>query len=251
MRFTGLLIGFIAGSLLLLPALPAQDKQKKDDPKEDPKKDTEKPEKPEKPVKKKEEKFEHGPVVKTKIISMRGDSAHEFTIEVPMPDPQQMYQLQMWQAQQMQQLMQIRNPQQYAQRMMQIQMQMAQKQAQGAGYTNKPIDVRAADNCKVRIMYPPVQYDDEGKLKKYTKKDLAKLKGTSKLPGYDADFDNLKVGQFVEVYLAKQHGSPKDKWSGSKAPRKKKGDDDPPPEPMPEMRPEVVLIVIHGEPMGR
>jgi hypothetical protein len=243
MKFTALLFGFLAVSLFMLPALTAQDK-KKDDPD---KKEVEKPE-TDKPVKKKEEKVEHGPVVKTKIVSMKPDSARDFTIEVSMPDPQQMYNLQVWQAQQMASIAQARDPRTYAQRMAQFQMQMAQKQAQGAGYTMKPIDVRASENCKVRIMYPPVVYDDGGKLKKYTKKELAELKGTSKLPGYQSDFDNLKVGQFVEVYLAKQHGSPKDKWAG---PNGKKKKDEDPPEPMPEMRPEVVMIVIVGEPMGR
>src|SRR2546423_4130973 len=100
MKRTGMLIGFLALSILLLPALTAQ--EKKDDPKadkkeaKDDKKDADKkdPDKtdPEKPVKKKpEEKPEHGPVLKTKILSMKADSAREFDIEVMMPDPQQMF----------------------------------------------------------------------------------------------------------------------------------------------------------------
>ncbi len=97
-------------------------------------------------------------------------------------------------------------------------------------------------------MYPPVQYDDNGRLKKWTKKELETLKGSSKLPGYGSDFDMLKTGQFVEVYFAKPPAPAKDK--GSAATKKKKGDDDP-PEPMAMNRPEVVLIVIWGEPMGR
>lgn len=251
MKITGLLIAFLALSLLVLPGLTAQEK-KTDDAKADKtdKKDGDKTDS-EKPVKKKEEKLEHGPVLKTKILSMKSDSSHDFTVEVPMPDPQQMQQMQVWQMQQMQQLSQIKNPMQYAQRMQQIQNQLAQWQAQGRGYTRKPVDMRATETCKVRIMYPPMEYNEEGKLKKWTKKELAALKGNSKLPGYESNFESLKVGQLVEVYLAKQHGSPKDKWPGAKQQKKKKGDDDPPAEPMAESRPEVVLIVIHAEPMGR
>ncbi len=139
---------------------------------------------------------------------------------------------------------------QLAQRQAQMVQQQAQRQASGAGYTKKPYDVRATEDCKVRIMYPPVQYDDEGKLKKWTRKELAALKGKSKLPGYESSFDSLKVGQFVEVYLAKKYGSSKAKWTGGSRQKKKKVDDDP-PEPMPDQRPEIVMIVIYGEPMGR
>jgi FtsZ-interacting cell division protein ZipA len=259
MRPARLLIGFLALSLFLLPGLTAQEKKKKDTAA-----DKADAEKPAKTAKKKEEKFEHGPVLKTKIVSMRPKSSHDFTIELSVPDPkqqaqmaQQQAQLQLWQMQQMQQLAMTTNPQQYAQRMQsykvqlaQRQQQMARQQAQGFGYTKKPYDVRAVENCKVRIMYPPVQYDDNGKLKKWTKKELAALKGNSKLPGYESSFESLKVGQDVEVYLSKQYGSPKAKWTGGTRQKKKKADEDP-PEPMPEQRPDIVMIVIHGEPKGK
>jgi hypothetical protein len=238
MRFTGLLIGFLSVSLVLLPSLTAQEKEK--DKKDPDKTDTEKP------AKKKEEKVDHGPVLKSKIISMKPDSAHDFTIEVPMPDPQQMYNMQVWQAQQMASIAQARNPAEYAQRSASYQQQMAMKVARGEGYRMTPVDMRATESCKVRMMYPPVQYDDAGNLKKWSKKELDTLKAGSKLPGYPSDFDMLKTGQIVEVYLAKQHGSPKDKWQGPK--QKKKKDEDP-PDPMPEMRPEVVMIIIWAEPM--
>src|SRR5437870_3197049 len=68
-----------------------------------------------------------------------------------------------------------------------------------------------------------------------------------KLLGPPADSAELKTGQYVELYLAKQ---PKEK-GGTKTPpakdKKKKDDDD----PLPETRPDVVMIVIWAEPMGR
>ncbi len=259
MRSTGLLLGFFALSLFLLPALTAQEKKadKKDvadEKKEtkDEKKDPDKPEKKEAAVKEKkppEEKLQHGAVVKAKIISMKPDSAHDFTIEWPMPDPQKIMNLQMWQTQQMISIMQDRNPVNRTQRMYQFQMQLAQKQANET-YTMKPVDVRATDDCKVRIMYPPVQYDDSGNLKKWTKKELDKLRAGSKLPGYPADFDLLKTGQFVELYLAKPHPSLPSKEKNPKVAAKKKKDEDA-PDPMEIARPEVVMIVIWAEPMGR
>src|SRR5260370_13241295 len=117
MRITGLLIAFMALSLFVLPGLTAQEKkgddakaekkeakdekkdakdEKKDPEKTDPEKKNlpkEKEKKEKKPV---EEKPEHGPVVKTRIISMKPDSAREFTVEVAMPDPMKVFEVQQW-----------------------------------------------------------------------------------------------------------------------------------------------------------
>jgi hypothetical protein len=247
LRHAGLIVGFLAVALFALPGLTAQEKDKKDPDKADPeKKDPPVKEKKEKkPV---EEKPEHGPVFKTKIISMKQDSARDFTVEVPMPDPQKIASLQMWSFQQMQSLM-GGDPRTRAQRLYQYQMQLAQKQANETT-TMKPVEVRATEKCKVRIMYPPVQYDDAGNLKKYSPKELAAMKTNSKLPGFPADFDLLKTGQWVELYLVKP--APPAKGSAGTTPMKKdpkkKMEDDP---DVPLAVPEVVMIVIWAEPMGR
>jgi len=272
MRYAGLLTGFLALTLFVLPGLTAQEKKdddakadkgakvdkkdadkkdpdkkdadKKDPDKKDPdKKDTpkEKKEKEKKPI---EEKPEHGAVLKTKIISMKQDSARDFTVEVPMPDQQKIFDLKVWTAQQMQSIAQSPNPQTYAQRMATFQQQMAQKNT----YSMKPVEVRAAEKCKVRMMYPPVVYDDAGNLKKWTTKDLAPLKANSKLPGFPADFDLLKTGQWVELYMAKPAAAPKGSATPAPKEKKKKMEDDP---DVPMAVPEVVMIVIWAEPMGR
>ena len=77
--------------------------------------------------------------------------------------------------------------------------------------------------------------------------ELAALKAKSKLPGYPADFDLLKTGQWVELYLAKATPAPKGS-APPMNPKKKKMEDDP---DVPMTVPEVVLIVIWAEPMGR
>jgi hypothetical protein len=241
MRYVGLFTGLLAVTFFVLPGLTAQEKKKDGDKTEAKDKDPDPPKKEKTPV---EQTPEHGPVMKTKIISMKTDSAREFTIEVPMPDPQKIANLQMWSMQQMMGIMQEKNPVQRAQRMYQYQMQMQQKQATET-VTMKPVDVRATETCKVRMMYPPVQYDDNGNLKKWTQKELTKLKANSKLPGFPAEFDMLKTGQWVEVYLAKPAPMSKDKGP----PMKKKKDEDAPD--VLEMRADIVMIVIWAEPMGR
>jgi hypothetical protein len=274
MRITGLLIAFMALSLFVLPGLTAQEKkgddakaekkdtkdekkdakdekkdakdEKKDPEKTDPEKKDPPKEKEKKEKKPVEEKPEHGPVVKTKIISMKADSAHEFTVEVSMPDPTKIAAVQMWSMQQIFNISRTQNAAQRAQQMYQYQMQLAIKQANETT-TMKPFEVRAAEKCKVRMMYPPVQYDDAGNLKKYTQKELAAMKANSKLPGFPADFDLLKTGQYVELYMAKP--PPAAKSTGTPPPmKKKKMEDDP---DVPVAVPEVVMIVIWAEPMGR
>jgi hypothetical protein len=266
MRSAGLLIGFLGVTLFVLPALTAQDKKddpkadkkeakdKKDDAKadkKDDKKDKDEPEKKE-PAKDKEKKKveqipEHGNVLRTTIASMKPDAARDFEINISVPDPEQLWSMKMQQAQHMQSIANAQNAQQYAQRVQALQNLLAQWAASGTGYTKKPMPVRATESCKVRTMFPPVQYDDAGNLKKWTRKELDALKANSKLPGFPSDFDMLKPGQFVEVYFVKPPKEERKPGAGAGAAKKKKGDEDP-PDPMMN-RPEIVLIVIISEPM--
>ena len=59
---------------------------------------------------------------------------------------------------------------------------------------------------KVRTFDLPPVYDDKGKPRKYTKAELQALKGDDpaekKLPGYKADFSEMKVGDYVEVSIS-------------------------------------------------
>jgi hypothetical protein len=62
-----------------------------------------------------------------------------------------------------------------------------------------PIETRAV----VRKLFLPIEYDDEGNLKQFSKSERAALRGsdTSK-PGYKASFDELQGGQEVTLYLS-------------------------------------------------
>jgi hypothetical protein len=113
-------------------------------------------------------------------------------------------------------------------------------------YINRDVDLQATDEMKVRTLNPPVEFDEKGKPRKYTAKELKEMRGPDrKLPGYTADFESLKIGQIVRVTVARrksvlkamqhpQRVNTKDKDKENDAPL---GD-----------RPEVTMIVILAEP---
>jgi hypothetical protein len=111
-------------------------------------------------------------------------------------------------------------------------------QTQGKLFKTKEVsqdyELRAADTVKVRANFPPVEYDDKGNLKRWTAKELKALKGNSKLPGYPAEYDALRPGQGIQVYLAKA--------LPNKGPKGLKVE-----EPAETKRAEVVMILIVKE----
>ena len=67
------------------------------------------------------------------------------------------------------------------------------------------VKVMTIDDVKIRTKNPPVAYDDKGNKKKYSAKELKELKGDDpKLPGYTAEFNDLKQNQVVEVSLVRK-----------------------------------------------
>ena len=102
-------------------------------------------------------------------------------------------------------------------------------------YSPKQLDVRAAEKIRVRHMDPPQEYDDRGFLKQWTPKELAAMKGNTKMPGYPVTLEALKTNQKVHVFLVP---APRSKE------KKRRNDDDP---PAPKELPEAVLIVIHSQ----
>jgi hypothetical protein len=113
----------------------------------------------------------------------------------------------------------------------------------------KEVELLVADDLKVRVMQPPVEFDEKGKPRKRTAKELKELKGGDpKLPGYQADFDSLKPNQVVRLTLIGK----KDTRGKAKPPARPKAkgkapaEDEDPPEPE---KPQVAVIVILYEPM--
>lgn len=101
--------------------------------------------------------------------------------------------------------------------------EMAQQQANSVRYEEKKQDMQlvAHDEVKVRVSEPPVELNDKGDKKRYTKEELAKLKGPGNHWGYPAEFDQVAVGANVQAIVSRKKVDPKT--------RKK---DDPPNEPV-------------------
>lgn len=64
--------------------------------------------------------------------------------------------------------------------------------------------LEAGDNIPVRVLHPPAKFDEKGNIKKYSSAELKQLKGDRKdLPGYPVDYNSLKTGQAVLVYMSR------------------------------------------------
>lgn len=121
---------------------------------------------------------------------------------------------------------------------------MAQEQANLVSIKEEthPLEFQASDDMKVRLAAPPPQFDDKGKLRKPTAKELAELKGPNpKLPGYTGDFNDIRTDSLVTVYLPKKKPTP-----APRAPVNKDKDKDL-DKPAPGTRLEAVMLLIHGE----
>jgi hypothetical protein len=108
----------------------------------------------------------------------------------------------------------------------------------------KQVEVTSEDNVKIRQAEPPPAYDDKGNLKKRTEKELKELKGDpkdpdSKLPGYPAQFSDVRQGSYVKVTLVKK------KETHPTTPKPKDAD----PDPLGDNLPQASLIVILADPM--
>jgi hypothetical protein len=257
MKRIGLFIAFLTIVGLLVPAMVAQDAKKvKDGDKTDKKDEKTDPEKKDekKDEKKKKEKFVYGHKFTTKVLSIKPDSSREFTVEVQELDQKKVADVNIWSTQRTQQLA-LQYTQQVLQQkdanaraqalvrynndMVNYKIELAKRQTQV--YTAKNLEVRGGENAKLRSNLPPVEFDDAGNPKKFTKKELEERKDKSGLPGlYPGEFDLLKAGQYVELYMVKQAPAKKE------ATPKKKNPDDVDPLPMTMQGQEYILVVIIG-----
>ena len=105
---------------------------------------------------------------------------------------------------------------------------------------SKDVDVKAilTDDVKIRIMVPPPQYDEKGRPKRYTTKELNELKGEDKKsPGFPGSVEDLQANAVVRVDLVRT------KEDLNKLRRNKKDD------PANELdRTNLVIVVTPGPP---
>jgi hypothetical protein len=98
----------------------------------------------------------------------------------------------------------------------------------------KAVDFLVHDDVKVRLAQLPAQFDDKGRPKRYSTKELNELRGPDKkLPGFTASLEDLRVGQTVEIALVRKAGKLK----------LAKGEEIPD-----EYKPQVNLILIRIQP---
>jgi hypothetical protein len=232
-------------ALALGLALPLQAADEKKDPK---KKDADPADKP-----KAEKIASSGNFVGT-LTNVSANSQKDFTVQIKFKylavNPQAQANLLRQQQnllQQQQRIMLIRNPVQRQQEMLKLlaQAQQSPQDLYQVKEYKKDVKLRAAEDMKVRTLEPPVDYDDKGHVKKYTKKELKELKGPGNLPGYTADFDSLRANQVVRVYLAKKKDAPKKavKKKGKAKDKDKEDDED-----KEDDKPEVVMVVVLRDP---
>jgi hypothetical protein len=108
---------------------------------------------------------------------------------------------------------------------------------------SQKLELQAGNEMKVRTLLLPVEYDDQGKVRKLSDKELRELRGPdSKLPGYAADFDSLKAEQIVDIYLGPPKGGAA---KGKPKAKPKETDKDVPAD---ESKPQVLMVVIKREP---
>jgi hypothetical protein len=96
---------------------------------------------------------------------------------------------------------------------------------------HKNVELAQADEMVIRRRNPPVLFDDKGKVRKPTAKELKEMKGEGNLPGYMAEASDLKANQLVTIYYQ------------TKKPGKK---DD--PDALTDNKPKARMIVIEAEP---
>ncbi len=126
-------------------------------------------------------------------------------------------------------------------------------QAQATLYSlethTKDVELQAAEEVKVRQAHPPESFDDKGKLKKYTAKELKELKGPDpKLPGYNAEFSDLREGQYVTVSLVKKKDAPHTKLPPRRPIKDPKEAKDVDADLLLENLPQMSVIVIVADP---
>ncbi len=227
---------------LIVPSFAAQDVKKGEDKKKaEAKKEVDKKE----PAKKeeneaKEKKAElkgkeptvvvFGEVMKDVTFKQfEGDNKVEFTVETWKVDKEKMAEFQKWK------VSLLRGG---LKGLKQFQEQKAQKEKEMM--SSADMKLKAGENVVVRSVKPLV-LDDQGNPKKLTKNEEKALKGSGKLPGYQAGPEALQAGVVVDVYFAKVKGP---------APTKgKKKADDADLGGVAAAKPDVVMIMIKAQPV--
>jgi hypothetical protein len=193
----------LALALLLCSTLPAQDTKPAKGDKTD-STDTDKPVTKTKP--KPKEKFAYGAHVIGKLTKLEG-STKNFTVQVTYaePDPQRILDNQNHYTRTLADISRDNNLGNRQRRLLELQADMQRRQASAYNKKTKDIDFDADEKMKIRILQPTPELDAKGKAKAFTKAELKAMKGPdATLPGYMAEYEQLRTDQVVKVFVAKQ-----------------------------------------------
>jgi hypothetical protein len=136
---------------------------------------------------------------------------------------QQMYMQMQWAEQQAIARMQQQELQQEL-RLLQQEIRAIQNMYQVVS-VSRNVDFQADANVKVRLKNLPDQFDAKGRSRKYTREELAALKGKDKeLIGYESSMEALHPGQVVMATL-RSHKKSHSSMLSTTASKKKKADD--------------------------
>jgi hypothetical protein len=85
------------------------------------------------------------------------------------------------------------------------------------------VEFQTREVVKVRTMVLPEQFDEKGNPKKYTKAELAELKGKERSqPGYESSLEKLEAGQAVKLFLTEVAVKKKEAEKGAEKETEKK-----------------------------
>src|SRR5262249_10280128 len=90
------------------------------------------------------------------------------------------------------------------------QLQMTQHQAQlyQVEMKNQDVELDVLDDAVVRTANPKQDFDEKGRAKKLSKKELKELKGPDpKVPGYKAEFSDVQAEQLLRVNLVRKRAA--------------------------------------------
>jgi hypothetical protein len=105
----------------------------------------------------------------------------------------------------------------------QLQMQQYQRNLFTIDKVTRELEFQAIDDVVVRTARPREQFDDKGRIKKFTRAELKALKGPDKKqPGYKAEFGDLTADQILRVTVVRKKSAPAPK---AVRPKRKKGKD--------------------------
>jgi hypothetical protein len=125
-----------------------------------------------------------------------------------------------------------------------IRSQIADQQRNAISVKDQNINMhfQAADEFVVRLRQPAAKFDDKGNPQTYTPQELRAMRsGSGKYQGYHGEFDDLRPGQVVTVFVPQQKTKPKP------PPRKPKpAEADGKQTVEPEKYP-ISMVYVHGE----